>query len=168
MGVLPPVGERVLGMLVVSLVACLPSAALEDAESSTSSAASCGVWHPDEDGDGFGSTLLAIDTCNPAPNWVMDDRDCYDGNADVRPDQTEYFAVDRGDGGFDYDCDGFSAVELWELGGCHGSGCPKDVGWRAGLAQCGSFADYVTDCGAPSEDPLQCTWIYETRRQRCR
>ncbi len=32
--------------------------------------------------------------------------DCYDLNADARPGQTSYFTTHRGDGSFDYDCDG--------------------------------------------------------------
>jgi hypothetical protein len=32
--------------------------------------------------------------------------DCYDQNAEARPGQTEYFTVHRGDGSFDYNCNG--------------------------------------------------------------
>ncbi len=31
--------------------------------------------------------------------------DCFDGNANAHPGQTQYFETDRGDGSFDYDCD---------------------------------------------------------------
>ena len=34
--------------------------------------------------------------------------DCYDNNLDARPGQTNFFTVQRGDGSFDYDCDGTS------------------------------------------------------------
>ena len=99
----------------------------------------------------------------------MDDRDCYDGNADVRPDQIEYFAVDRGDGTFDYDCDGFATVFERELGGCHGEpDCPTDIGWRTGLAGCGDVADWVTRCDGPIGDAPMCTWEIELRGQVCR
>lgn len=32
--------------------------------------------------------------------------DCYDNNANAKPGQTAYFGTNRGDGSFDYDCDG--------------------------------------------------------------
>ena len=32
--------------------------------------------------------------------------DCYDSNANARPNQTAYFTVHRGDGSFDYNCNG--------------------------------------------------------------
>ncbi|OGQ25317.1 MAG: hypothetical protein A2138_04730 [Deltaproteobacteria bacterium RBG_16_71_12] len=32
--------------------------------------------------------------------------DCYDSNANARPGQTTYYSSNRGDGSFDYNCDG--------------------------------------------------------------
>jgi hypothetical protein len=37
---------------------------------------------------------------------VTDNTDCYDANANAHPGQTSYFTVDRGDGSFDYNCNG--------------------------------------------------------------
>ena len=43
---------------------------------------------------------------------ATNDDDCYDGNADAKPGQTNYFDVHRGDN-FDYDCDNVQEEE-WE------------------------------------------------------
>jgi len=96
---------------------------------------------------------LLIDTCNPAPGWLMDDRDCYDDNADARPDQVAYFAVHRGDASFDYDCDGFSSAALLDLGGCHGEPmCPDDVTTISGFWSClGPPCASKTDPARPHE-----------------
>lgn len=162
------VAEKLLAVFATTSVACLPSPVTEE-DSSTTAALECGSWHPDEDGDGFGAAEIAIDTCNPAPGWLMDDRDCYDDNADARPDQIAYFAVDRGDESFDYDCDSFSTPEFRDLGGCHGEPtCPEDTGWRTGLAECGRAEDYVIRCGRPIDEAPTCTWELEKKRQECR
>lgn len=163
------VEELLTAALGMASAACLPHPGSDGSDTSTTSTAECGRWHPDEDGDGFGAAGIAIDTCNPAPGWLMDDRDCYDDNADARPDQVAYFAVHRGDASFDYDCDGFSSAALLDLGGCHGEPmCPDDSGWRTGLAECGRVEDYVTECSGPSGGAPTCTWIIEKQRQECR
>lgn len=56
--------------------------------------------------DGAGGWWLARADCigrtgNNCPNL-----DCYDANASAFPGQVTYFAVQRGDGSFDYDCSG--------------------------------------------------------------
>jgi len=53
---------------------------------------------PDQnvDSDGDGVTIAA--------------GDCYDDNPDVFPGQTTAFEVDRGDGSYDYNCDGVEQV----------------------------------------------------------
>jgi len=37
---------------------------------------------------------------------VTTSTDCYDSNANAKPGQTSFFSANRGDGSFDYDCDG--------------------------------------------------------------
>ncbi len=73
-----------------------------------------GVWSSrvmltDSDGDGYGAgsaQIYCVGELVPdglAPASVPD---CYSGSADAHPWQYSYFEVDRGDGSFDYDCDG--------------------------------------------------------------
>ena len=61
----------------------------------------------DSDGDGYGSASTSQVSCGVCPSgYVTNKTDCYDGSADAKPGQTKLFSVNRGDGSFDYDCDG--------------------------------------------------------------
>jgi prepilin-type N-terminal cleavage/methylation domain-containing protein len=44
-----------------------------------------------------------------APSYTTS-TDCYDSNANAYPGQTAWFSVDRGDGSYDYNCDGLSTT----------------------------------------------------------
>lgn len=65
------------------------------------------AW-PDADGDGYGDKdAEPVEACDEIPvGYVANADDCYDGNALARPGQTNTYVVHRGDGSFDYDCDG--------------------------------------------------------------
>ena len=82
----------------------------------------------DNDGDGFGA---GTPSCTTSPGYVSNNLDCYDQNPDARPGQTDWFTTDRGDGSFDYDCDGTEAVELADAvsGGCPESIAAVYAGW---------------------------------------
>ena len=54
----------------------------------------------DSDGDSFGDPNSSIVSCNPDPNYVLDDTDCNDANANVYPGAPEL--CDN----LDNDCDG--------------------------------------------------------------
>ena len=60
------------------------------------------MWAPDIDGDGFGSTALADDSyCEqPGAEYVQDDTDCDDTNAQINP-----YAAEQCNG-LDDDCNG--------------------------------------------------------------
>jgi hypothetical protein len=79
------------------------------------SAGRCSVVSPvtcykDSDGDGWGISSTTAEycvSCPPNSGWVSNSGDCYDkisGGTAVNPDQKDYFANDRGDGSWDYDC----------------------------------------------------------------
>ena len=63
-------------------------------------AVSTATWYQDADADGFGNAASAVSTCSPPPGYVIDGRDCNDGNFAVRPGATERC------NGVDDDCDG--------------------------------------------------------------
>ena len=90
----------------------------------------------DADGDGFQS-----DTHGGT--------DCFDDNADAHPGQTAHFTVDRGDGGFDYDCDGAESAELLTtVGACTcdtggGTYALDTEGWVNGDPGCGGAGYYL-------------------------
>jgi hypothetical protein len=58
------------------------------------------VWFVDGDGDGYGDTATALETCAPTTDMVQDDGDCDDGDAGVNPDASDIF------NGVDDNCDG--------------------------------------------------------------
>jgi len=62
----------------------------------------------DNDGDGYGvGTLYSVCSGSSLPSgYASNNTDCYDYNANAHPGQTSYFTTNRGDGSFDYDCDG--------------------------------------------------------------
>lgn len=58
----------------------------------------------DADGDGYGAPG-AVCVGNDA-GYVDNASDCYDANGNAHPGQGTYFTTNRGDGSFDYNCDG--------------------------------------------------------------
>lgn len=75
-----------------------------------------------------------------------DDGDCFDGNALAFPGATGFHAVDRGDGSFDYNCDGETTPSigvfscLFTPAGTDGLGCD--------VLSPGTSFDGPTGCGA--------------------
>jgi cysteine-rich repeat protein len=70
----------------------------------------------DADGDGYvvaGSLDdVCVGTAMPAGRRQNTlGNDCYDSNANARPGQTSYYGAHRGDGSFDYNCNGSSDKE---------------------------------------------------------
>ncbi|OGZ23897.1 MAG: hypothetical protein A2896_03050 [Candidatus Nealsonbacteria bacterium RIFCSPLOWO2_01_FULL_43_32] len=65
-----------------------------------------GFCYRDEDGDGY-SMATGQKFCQTVASAGTD---CYDANVNARPGQTSYFTVNRGDGSFDYDCDGIQGA----------------------------------------------------------
>jgi hypothetical protein len=59
------------------------------------------VWHPDADGDGYGSDTIAFAACAQPVGWLSTGGDCDDGNSGVRPGVADVVAD-----GIDQDCDG--------------------------------------------------------------
>lgn len=165
---------RVVSSLLGAMtIACLPQPLPEEEESSggatSTSDAECEAWHPDDDRDGFGDRDRAMRTCSPPPGWVLDAADCYDENADANPSQTEFFALDRGDGSYDYDCDGDVTEEISDIGSCNPEHlCADERGWDTGIAVCGRVEKYWVECDGPPVGVQQCAGVSEGRLQRCR
>jgi hypothetical protein len=81
--------------------------------------------------------------------------DCLDTSVDVHPDQTSFFDIDRGDGSFDYNCDGNEEEVNSQLASCDNSWygtCDMDGdGWNGGVPACGDQGTYV-------ENDDHCSW----------
>ena len=90
--------------------------------------------------------------------------DCMDTNSDVHPGQTTYFSTDRGDGSYDYNCDGVESKYWnqiasgscgWELKNHPYNCCYEEfdtfkAGWKDSVPACGVKATYYTDCTPPT------------------
>jgi hypothetical protein len=79
----------------------------------------------DGDGDGVGGATTQMACTPPGANWVTTGGDCHDGNPQVHPGQTAYFATSytttSGVESYDYDCNGAEQEEgtpAHFVGGC--------------------------------------------------
>lgn len=104
------------------------------------------LFYRDADKDGFGDAKKSVRGCQPPPGFVDNAKDCYDGNRRVRPDQRDYFAVDRGDGSYDYNCDGQQTRRFVARAFCRvkeSGGCALASGWGRGkIPKCGEPAEF--------------------------
>jgi hypothetical protein len=103
-------------------------------------------FYRDADGDGFGDAKRPVPGCKAPPGFVDNARDCYDKNRRVRPGQKDYFAEHRGDGSFDYDCDGQQTRRFTARAFCRvkeSGGCALASGWGRGkIPRCGEPAEF--------------------------
>lgn len=113
------------------------------------------TYYWDDDGDGYGGSDKTTEDCSAPSGYVATSTDCYDQNADVNPGQTSWFEVERGDGSFDYDCDGAETGEDETISTCSLSTstspdadaeCEGDDGWYIGPPICGDEWWWVSDC----------------------
>ncbi len=135
----------------------------------------CVDFYYDGDGDTYGipgSTECWCEDGDP-PYTGFTNTDCYDMNRHAYPGQTAYSTSDRGDGSFDFDCNGSEEREYTDVT----SGCAWDTvyiscecdsaGWEGGVPVCGDSGQWVADCDATydpvcyalcmlSSDPISC------------
>jgi len=107
----------------------------------TGSECQSGYCYTDYDGDGYAPSY-GSKSCRYFQQSAG--VDCYDYNYDARPGQTGFFTVDRGDGSFDYNCDGSTA---------QGSDCESCSGDCVGrtLTQC------TVLCPGDTYSGIECT-----------
>ena len=132
------------------------------------------AWYIDRDHDGFGDPHAMKRASHQPPGYVANSLDCYDSNPEAHPGQTRYFAQHRGDGSFDYDCDGQQTRkdevvsqgcrELTTLG--YPTHCWADEGWQKGVPACGHQGRWVASCEVSG---FSCSLARRERRQQlCR
>jgi len=107
----------------------------------------CTWYHADADSDGWGDDLDKKCLCAADSVYkVLTGGDCYDDNWLAKPYQQGWYKTHRGDGSFDYNCDG-SQTPFWpDVSGCSYS-CPMvSIGWLYFIPPCGSKAALCTNC----------------------
>jgi hypothetical protein len=107
--------------------------------------------------------------CERPSGTVANDDDCYDTNDDARPGQTMYFVPHRGDGRWDYDCNGTDDRQWTNFGVCElaAGGCSFSAGWFGvdGIPGCGGGGGYLEGCRLLDG---RCVSVAIERAQRCR
>jgi hypothetical protein len=122
--------------------------------------------YADSDGDGYGDPSTSTVACSGLSGWVSNSSDCYDGNAEANPAQSGYFEIDRGDGSYDYDCNGVNDAQYTSAGSCGGwPACATYAGWDSHVRACGVTANYIISCNLTG---LSCSETVESRTQACR
>jgi hypothetical protein len=130
-------------------------------------AAGCTIYYLDADGDGYGSADAAC-YCSPTGDYSSTlPTDCYDGNASAYPGAGGWYSTHRGDGSYDWNCDGSQEYEYTAIGSCGGwPGCGRSSGWSGSVAACGTTGSWLDDCD--TELLFSCSTDYSARAQRCR
>lgn len=114
----------------------------------------CTDFFQDADGDGYGVFGQSQCWCEAsAPYSGVNSNDCLDTNADVYPNNPNYYAFHRGDGTYDYNCNGAEEKQYVGLsGGCQwgsigGLSCETNsYGWQSVVPSCGMTGYYINDC----------------------
>jgi hypothetical protein len=130
------------------------------------------IWVVDADGDTYPGGGMTLADNNPGGGTrrylASGTPDCYDSNADAHPNlfATYFFTTHRGDGSWDYDCDGDEQKQYPSLAGCAQYGNPADSsGWHllpAQIPACGEYGYLVIQgslCLEPDDatyDPQPC------------
>lgn len=129
-----------------------------DLKTDENGATGCTLYYKDSDGDDHGT---GVSRCQCGPNtttgWTATvNDDCYDSNADANPDQTLSFYPDRGDGSWDYDCDGLEekSDNRTALYDCHvevivfppSVTCYYTNGWETAAPACGTTENWSSNC----------------------
>lgn len=118
-------------------------------------------WYTDGDGDGYGDAYSV--SCTAPPSGTSTGGDCYDGSADAYPGQSAHYDTDRGDGSFDYDCNGIEEAEDSRIYGCSYSGSTGvwawTPGWVSAVPACGAVGQYVGSTGSSGSCPSVVDWV---------
>lgn len=139
------------------------------------------TFYLDADGDGFGDPTHAIQACSKPAGYSEGADDCYDANPDVHPGQTVYFAVDRGDGSFDYNCNGVERQERGVAANCPdlsetcppppsqlpGQTCDYDAQVASWAVDTAGWYQDVPACGQLGVWGLLVQWSADTRSYSC-
>jgi Putative metal-binding motif len=137
-----------------------------DGTADEENAAGCSTFHYDYDGDGYGTSVSKCLCASAGYYTANNDDDCYDFSSIAHPGQTGWFTMSRGDGSYDYDCDGSTTPQFTTMGSCSAwPMCDTTVGWSGIAPSCGTSGTWVSSC---STDWTTCSNSTQMRTQACR
>lgn len=140
-----------------------------DGTSDEAGASGCTTYYRDYDGDGYGTSSSSSCLCSSSGYYTSRySTDCYDYNSNAYPGASSWRSSHRGDGSFDYDCDGAQTRFYTVVGSCSAEffSCSSTSGWQGSVAGCGTAASYLTDCSL--EWFVSCKSSTSTYTQYCR
>jgi hypothetical protein len=127
----------------------------------------CVIYWADVDGDTYGNPASSVCTCAPVwPHEVTNDEDCYDGNDLAYPGATGWYDQHRGDGSFDYDCDGVTTQQWTDVGSCvrDGGTCTLEIGWANTAPSCAHNGFWISGC---ADNGFTCVIAGTSQTQEC-
>lgn len=155
----------------LALLPSSPNPSTLPSGSPTPSAPPPAECYRDLDGDGYGFGPSYNCGSLPQAGWADKGGDCYDGNNKANPGIVlEWFYTSRGDGSFDYNCDGVTSYNEYRYNNAYVSGIDKlicVVGYGAcpsfGLMACGQYFNIFQGSYPASIAPnVSCALPYET------
>jgi Putative metal-binding motif len=135
-------------------------------------ASDCTDYYYDADGDGYGSDSVSSRCYCEGTGYytASDNTDCYDSNTNANPGTSTYYSADRGDGSYDYNCDGSETKRYTDNYSCTGAVyicLDYTNGWSSSSdPACGASGNWRTSCTASL---TSCTYdSTAARTQTCR
>ncbi len=132
----------------------------------TEDATGCTDYYYDYDGDGYGSSSLPPKCYCQETGYYRSgyDNDCYDYNSGASPAASTYTTSQRGDGKYDWNCDGTETKYYTSVGTCSGAVwiCSWSSGWDGTVPACGAAHDWIDGC-----DGFTCSTSTVSQTQPC-
>lgn len=132
------------------------------------------MWYRDIDRDGFGdpgSSVEVLCSEGPVADHVENDLDCYDGERSANPTASGWYGRDRGDGSWDWNCDGEDTLEWPDFSTCVGAepGGPgwALIGYECTGDVCASWSE-IPACGGLADFRSAINCATGPRYQKCR
>ena len=122
-----------------------------DGSTDEENATSCTRYYQDYDSDGYGLSTASKCLCAVSGNYkVTNATDCYDYNAAANTAATAYSTSSRGDGSYDYNCDGSQSKQYTSTYSCSGALwiCVSSTDGYGTVPSCGSSGTWYTGCSA--------------------
>jgi hypothetical protein len=144
-----------------------------DGTSDEANASGCTAYYYDSDGDGYGDgSVSSRCLCSGSGYYTStNSSDCYDSNNAAYPGVAGYHQSDRGDGNYDWNCDGTEEKKYSNQYSCTILCGSYIEGWStSSIPACGSSGTFRQGCSINLTGPNYCTYAnsYSSTKQQCK